>query len=142
PFALLMLVAFLTAFYMFRVVFLAFFATPAPVAAVAHAAHASAAGTPARVAHAHMHNEAVVEGAHVNEAPHAHEPPATMLLPLWVLALLTMAVGIYTTFGLGTLVAPEGAEHAAPGWLTPSAVAAGLAGIALAWLTYQTRTIN
>ena len=32
PFVLLMLVAFLTAFYMFRVVFLAFFGTPAPVA--------------------------------------------------------------------------------------------------------------
>jgi NADH-quinone oxidoreductase subunit L len=65
-----------------------------------------------------------------------------MLLPLWVLALLTMAVGVWTTLGLGTLVAAEGAEHAAPGWLTPSAVGAGLAGIALAWLTYQTRTIN
>src|SRR5215510_14414107 len=38
PFALLMLVAFLTAFYMFRVVFVAFFAGPAPVA-VAHAGH-------------------------------------------------------------------------------------------------------
>src|SRR4029077_286060 len=36
PFALLMIVAFLTAFYMFRVVFLAFFGTPAKVAAVAH----------------------------------------------------------------------------------------------------------
>src|SRR5205814_7474542 len=43
PFVLLMLVAFLTAFYMFRVVFLAFFGSPAPVAV-----HATAA----RVAHA------------------------------------------------------------------------------------------
>ncbi|HYS27235.1 MAG TPA: NADH-quinone oxidoreductase subunit L, partial [Vicinamibacterales bacterium] len=43
PFALLMIVAFLTAFYMFRVVFLAFFGTPASVARIthAHAAHAS-----------------------------------------------------------------------------------------------------
>ena len=39
PFVLLMIVAFLTAFYMFRVVFLAFFGTPAPVAAIAHASH-------------------------------------------------------------------------------------------------------
>jgi hypothetical protein len=64
------------------------------VAAVAHAGHAGAAatgGTAPRVAHAHLHNEAVVEGAHVHETPHAHEPPATMLLPLWVLALMTMA---------------------------------------------------
>jgi len=160
PFALLMLVAFLTAFYMFRVVFLAFFGTPAPVAAVAHAGHAHGtvgrvvsdpSSTPPRVAHARLHNEAVVEGAHVNEAPHAHEPPATMLLPLWVLALMTMAVGIYTTLG-GAATAGffVGGEHVAanaeqalpPGWLTPAAVGAGVAGILLAWLTYQTRTIS
>jgi len=163
PFAVLMLVAFLTAFYMFRVVFLAFFGTPAPLANVAHAqlGHGPAHGTvgrvvsdPAstapRVAHAHLHNEAVVEAAHVHEAPHAHEPPATMLLPLWVLALMTMAVGVYTTLG-GAATAGffVGGEHAAanaealpPGWLTPAAVGAGLAGILLAWLTYQTRTVS
>jgi NADH-quinone oxidoreductase subunit L len=154
PFALLMLVAFLTAFYMFRVVFLAFFGTPAPVAAVVHAGHAGAAatgGAAPRVAHAHLHNEAVVEGAHVNELPHAHEPPATMLLPLWVLALMTMAVGVYTTFGgAATAAFFVGGGHAAanaeqagpPVWLTPAAVGAGIAGILLAWLTYQTRAIN
>ncbi len=124
PFALLMLVAFLTAFYMFRVVFLAFFGTPAPMAAMAHAGHA---------------------GAHVNETPHAHEPPLTMLLPLWVLALMTMAVGVYTTFneaGGRALSGAPGGETAAPGWLTPSAVGVATAGILLAWLTYQSRTIN
>jgi NADH-quinone oxidoreductase subunit L len=153
PFALLLLVAFLTAFYMFRVVFLAFFGTPAPVAAVVHAGHAGAAatgGAAPRVAHAHLHNEAVVEGAHVDEVPHAHEPPATMLLPLWVLALMTMAVGVYTTWGgAATAAFFVGGEHVAanaeaapPGWLTPAAVAAGGAGILLAWLTYQTRAIN
>jgi NADH-quinone oxidoreductase subunit L len=152
PFALLMLVAFLTAFYMFRVVVLAFFATPAPVAAVAHAGHAPAHGTTApRVAHAQLHQEAVVEGAHVNEVPHAHEPPPTMLLPLWVLALMTMAVGVYTTVGgAATAAFFVGGEHVAasaetaspPGWLTYAAVGAGLAGILLAYLTYQTRTIS
>jgi len=159
PFALLMLVAFLTAFYMFRVVFLAFFAVPAPAVGVAHAqvGHGTvgrvvsdATSTSPRVAHAHLHNEAVVEGAHVNEAPHAHEPPATMLLPLWVLALMTMGVGVYTTVG-GAATAGffVGAEHVAanaeavpPGWLTPAAVVAALAGILLAWLTYQRRSIN
>jgi NADH-quinone oxidoreductase subunit L len=154
PFAVLMLVAFLTAFYMFRVVFLAFFGTPAPVAAVVHAGHAGPAatgGAAPRVAHAHLHNEAVVEGAHVNEVPHAHEPPATMLLPLWVLALMTTAVGVYTTLG-GAATAGffVGGEHVAagaeavspPAWLTPAAVGAGVAGILLAWLTYQTRTIS
>jgi NADH-quinone oxidoreductase subunit L len=154
PFALLLLVAFLTAFYMFRVVFLAFFGTPAPVAAVVHAGQAGAAatgGVAPRVAHAHLHNEAVVEGAHVDHVPHAHEPPATMLLPLWVLAVMTMAVGVYTTVG-GAATAGffVGGEHAAanaeqavpPGWLTPVAVAAGVGGILLAWLAYQTRAIN
>ena len=87
----------------------------------------------------------------MNEAPHAHEPPATMLLPLWVLALMTMAVGVYTTFG-GAATAGffVGGEHLAanaepalpPGWLTPAAVSAGIAGILLAWLTYQARLIN
>ena len=154
PFLLLMLVAGLTAFYMFRVVFLAFFGAPAPAAQVthAHAAHAShahgvhatTAGTAARVAHTDLHNETVVEGAHVNETPHAHEPPATMLLPLWVLAIGTMAVGVYTTFGGRVLLDPAGAPTAegAPGWLTPSAVGVAAAGILLAWATYQTRTIN
>jgi NADH-quinone oxidoreductase subunit L len=116
PFAILMLVAFLTAFYMFRVVFLAFFGT-----APAHTGH---------------------HGTH--HGAHEHDPPAPMLLPLWVLALLSLAMGIYSTFiGPGLVAAPEGAgEHAAPGWLTPAAVGVALAGIGLAWLTYQRGAIN
>jgi len=115
PFALLMLVAFLTAFYMFRVVFLAFFG--------------------AAPAHAHT-------GPH--ESGHHGDPPAPMMLPLWTLALLSLAVGVYSTFiGPGLVAVPEGAaEHAAPGWLTPAAVGVALAGIGLAWLTYQRGTIN
>jgi NADH-quinone oxidoreductase subunit L len=128
PFALLMLVAFLTAFYMFRVVFLAFFG-------------------PAKAGHYDSHgHETVVSG--FSQTPDSHgthhgDPPAPMLLPLWILALLSMAVGIYSTFiGPGLVSAPEGAEHAAPGWLTPAAVGVAVAGIALAWLTYQRGTIN
>jgi NADH-quinone oxidoreductase subunit L len=118
PFALLMLVAFLTAFYMFRVVFLAFFGSG-----------------PAKAGH-------YESSAHHNA--HHGDPPAPMLLPLWILALLSMAVGIYSTFiGPGLVAAPEGAaEHAAPGWLTPAAVGVALAGIGLAWLTYQRGAIN
>jgi len=151
PFLLLMLVAGLTAFYMFRVVFLAFFGTPSPVAQVTHAhaahgshahgVHATTAGTGARVAHTDLHNEAVVEGAHVNETPHAHEPPATMLLPLWVLALMTMAVGVMSTLHIGAFARGESTE-AAPGWLTPAAVGVALAGILLAWAAYQARAID
>jgi len=137
PFAVLMLVAFLTAFYMFRVVFLAFFGAPASMAAVAHAtAHGTTPATPPRVAHAAPQNETVPVGPHVNEAPHAHEPPATMLLPLWTLAIMTMAVGIYFTFNHGE------AEAAPPAWLTPGAVGVAFAGILLAWLTYQQRAID
>ncbi len=115
PFAVLMLVAFLTAFYMFRVVFLAFFAVPAPVTTTPHG----------------------------HGAPHAHEPPATMLLPLWTLAIMTMAVGVSTTFGVGRVLSdPALAEAAAPAWLTPGAVGVAAAGILLAWLTYQRRAID
>jgi NADH:ubiquinone oxidoreductase subunit 5 (subunit L)/multisubunit Na+/H+ antiporter MnhA subunit len=38
--------------------------------------------------------------------------------------------------------AAEGAEHAVPGWLMPSAVGVAVAGILLAWMTYQRRSIN
>ncbi len=109
PFLILMLVAFLTAFYMFRVVFLAFFGAPrsAPAEAGAHGA-----------------------------AHHPHDPPPAMMGPLWVLALLSMAVGLSYTF-----------SHAEPGfespaWLTPAAVGTALAGIGLAWLTYQRGAID
>jgi NADH-quinone oxidoreductase subunit L len=122
-----MVVAFLTAFYMFRVVFLALFAVPG---------RTFAEPTAARAAHAVEHAETVVEGAHVDEMPHAHDPPPTMLLPLWLLALISMAVGIYFTF-----VHPE-PEFESPGWLMPSAVGAAVAGILLAWLTYQRRSID
>jgi NADH-quinone oxidoreductase subunit L len=58
-----------------------------------------------------------------------------MLVPLWILALLSLAIGVYTTFVHGE------PEFAAPGWLMPGAVGVAVAGIALAWLTYQRRTI-
>jgi NADH-quinone oxidoreductase subunit L len=123
PFAILMLVAFLTAFYMFRVVFLAFFA--APSAPVATGTHGGGVGH-----HPVGHDVAVVSGVHV------HDPPMTMLAALWTLALLSMAVGVYFTF-----VHPE-QEFVAPGWLMPAAVGVAVAGIALAWLTYQQRAID
>jgi len=115
PFILLMIVAFLTAFYMFRVVFLAFYASPA------------------KAGHYDGHDD------HHHEP---HDPPFTMLLPLWILAFLSLAVGVYSTF-TGHVPVVAATEHeGAPGWLTPAAIGVALAGIALAWLVYQARSID
>jgi len=103
PFAMLLLGAFLTAFYMFRVVFVTF------------------AGAPAG-AHGHEH--------------HAHDAPFSMALPLWILALLSVGVGVLFAFW------HPRAEFEQLGWLTPTAVLVALAGIALAYLVYQRRVIN
>ena len=65
PFLMLALAAFLTAFYMFRVVFIAFFGAPAH----AVAGHGHARG-------------------------HVHDAPQVMTIPLWILAGLAMALGI------------------------------------------------
>jgi NADH-quinone oxidoreductase subunit L len=105
PFVMLVIAAFLTAFYMFRVIFIAF------------------AGAPAAPSHGHG-------------AGHAHDAPAVMTLPLWILAVLAMAIGI------GFAVKHPEPEFHAPTWLTPLAVAVGVGGIALAWLTYQRRAID
>jgi NADH-quinone oxidoreductase subunit L len=114
PFLMLLTGAFLTAFYMMRVVFLAFWG---PARADAHAG-----------AHAHA------DGGH-GHGP-AHDAPAVMTLPLWILAALALFVGIYFTFH------HVDAEFTAPAWLTPAAVGVAVGGMLLAWLTYQRRAIN
>ena len=133
PFVLLMIVAFLTAFYMFRVVFLAFYAARATHASPLHVGAGTAMGAAhSSTGHGHAHE------------PGPHDPPAVMMLPLWVLALLSLGVGIYATISGHFLQfgAEGGAEHVAPSWLTPAAVGVAIAGIALAWLAYQRRTID
>ena len=104
PFAILLFGAFLTAFYMFRVVFITFFGTPAP----AHDAHDH----------------------------HVHDAPPFMTAPLWILALLSVGVGILFVFW------HPRAEFEELGWLTPTAVVVALAGIAFAYLVYQRRAIS
>ena len=122
PFALLMLVAFLTAFYMFRVVFLAFFGT-----------------LPARHVPAIVHRR-ITSTARGSRARSAGADAAAALDPR---AAVDGGRHLLDARRAGLVAAPEGAaEHAAPGWLTPAAVGVALAGIALAWLTYQRRTIN
>ncbi len=98
PFLMLALTALLTAFYMFRVIFVAFFGR----------AHAGG---------------------------HPHEAPWLMRGPLWLLAALTLAVGIW--------LAVHGEAHEeAPGWLPPLSVGLAAAGFVLAWVMYQRGAID
>jgi len=110
PFVLLSVTVFLTAFYMFRAVFLTFFG-------------AREAGR------------------------HPHDPPAVMMGPLWVLALLSILGAVLGGNALGQTF-PEymGRELGAtlphgPHWLTPLSVGLALAGVVLAWLVYQRRAV-
>jgi NADH-quinone oxidoreductase subunit L len=114
PFAMLVLAAFLTAFYMFRVVFIAFFGPPA----------AAGAGAPAHGAH----------GGH--DAAHAHDAPAIMTVVLWILALMALGIGI------GFARSHPEAEFVAPGWITPLAIGVAVGGIALATVVYPMRWIT
>ena len=113
--ALLLLGAFLTAFYTFRLVFLAFFGGPRMSKEVAH---------------------------------HIHESPASMTVPLMVLAALTVLAGLIvgipssqgTAFArfLHPVLPLDEAEHSAGvafSLLVLSAVVA-ISGVALAWFVY------
>jgi len=99
PFLMLALTALLTAFYMFRVVFITFFGR----------AHAGG---------------------------HPHEAPWLMRGPLWLLAILTVAVGIALALGGGE------AHEEAPRWLAPLSVGLAAAGFVLAWAMYLRRAID
>jgi NADH:ubiquinone oxidoreductase subunit 5 (subunit L)/multisubunit Na+/H+ antiporter MnhA subunit len=59
-----------------------------------------------------------------------------MSLPLWILAVLSVGIGLYFVRYHG-----EG-EFTAPAWLTPLAVSVAVGGIVLAWLTYQARVVS
>ena len=97
PFAMLLLTSFLTAFYMFRAVFLVFFGRP------------------------HGHVE-------------AHGVPLAMDGVCRLLAALTIVYGLVLAFG---------AHHAeGPAWLPWVSMAVAVAGIALAWATYQRGVVS
>jgi NADH-quinone oxidoreductase subunit L len=80
------------------------------------------------------------EGREGYEGPHghAHDAPAVMTGPLWILALIAMGIGILLTIQPPRLEA----EFHAPAWAAPIAIAAAFGGILLAWLTYQRRAIS
>ncbi|MBI4593494.1 MAG: NADH-quinone oxidoreductase subunit L [Candidatus Rokubacteria bacterium] len=98
PFLMLALTAFLTAFYMFRVVFVAFFGR----------AHAGG---------------------------HPHDAPLLMSGPLWILAALTVGLGL-------KFATASGGAHHGPDWLAPFSLGLAGAGILLAWATYQRGAVD
>jgi NADH-quinone oxidoreductase subunit L len=129
PFFMLLLAAFLTAFYMFRVVFVVFFAERTadnryPISDVRQSSNPDSGSSVIG------HRPSDIGSAH------AHDAPAVMTLPLWVLAIIAVTIGVYFT------ARPPEAEFHAPGWLTPAAIGVALSGILLAWLTYQRRAIS
>jgi NADH-quinone oxidoreductase subunit L len=79
---------------------------------------------------------------------HPHDPPGVMMSPLWLLAVLSVAGTALGGAMLGQTF-PEflgsgrgGALPHGPAWLTPFSVGLALAGLLLAWLVYQRRTVS
>jgi NADH-quinone oxidoreductase subunit L len=97
PFAMLALTAFLTAFYMFRVVFLTFFARPH------HAGHAH------------------------------HRVPLLMTAVAWLLAVLTLALGVDQAWHH---------EAEGPRWLAGLSLTLAGTGIVVAWAMYQRALVD
>src|SRR5436190_22995359 len=141
PFVMLLTAAFLTAFYMFRVVFVAFFGgagralrgASIPDPGSAHPAPRDPHPAPRDPHPAPLDSTDTAHAGHghAHDPSHLHDAPVAMTAPLWVLALLALAIGIYFT------VKEPWHEFEAPHWLTYAAVTAALSGILLAWLTYQ-----
>ncbi len=150
PFLMLAVAAFLTAFYMFRVVFIAFFAGPAPGWATAAAGHGSTVARGAAAGHGSVAGHGPTAGpaapgahgatppggaAHGPGTAHAHDAPWVMIVPLWILALLSVAIGV-------TVVPHRAPDFEAPAALPWVAVLLSLGGVALAWLAYQRRAVD
>ena len=125
PFLMLMATAFLTAFYMFRVVFLAFFRGPAAPLGI----------PPAHPGNGIGHGGAAHGGA--AGGGHLHDAPAVMSGPLWLLAILSVVIGVDHL-----LIHHPPREFEPPGWLAPAALAMALGGFLLAWLVYERGTVH
>jgi NADH-quinone oxidoreductase subunit L len=112
------LAATMTAFYMFRALFLTFWGDfrgweiQKAGAASASANHAHQAGKPQKDDAALVKDESAHAGEHHRPAPAPHESPWAMTVPLLVLAAFALAGGI---FNPGLLSKEPGLEH----WLAP-----------------------
>lgn len=122
--AVALVVAFLTAFYMFRAIFLTFFGTYKGGQPVDHHDEDS-----------HFHGDPA----------HPHESGWVMKLPLLLLAIPAIGAGVFNmtgiTHGFGDLIngaLPEVHAHALKfdWWIAISSSVVALAGIAVAWAIY------
>lgn len=142
-FVVLLLATFLTAFYIFRLVFLVFFGPSTEAAGAGQAAQA-VGGTPVDV-EAGEHGAGAGTPVAAGDGPHgrAHESGPVMTLPLVILAVAALLAGFLGASFFGrplqgflALEAAGAAEHEAPLWVTFLTVGVGLLGIFLAWLGY------
>lgn len=120
----------MTAFYCSRAFFMTFFGQykPKPAAAHGHGGGHDDHGHGAKDDHGHGHD------AHGPHDP--HESPASMWIPLAILALLSL--GGHYIFNVPHILEPLFPEHEgeAEHWLELVASAAGIGGIALAYVFY------
>ncbi len=111
-------VAFLTAFYMGRLLLLTFFGEQRAAHAVAH-----------DPGHGHGHDQGT-----------PHESPAVMTVPLILLALASAVGGVLPVPAIVETVTGHHGPHAhAPFWVLGLATGVALAGLGLAWLCYVAR---
>jgi NADH-quinone oxidoreductase subunit L len=125
-----LLTAFITSFYMFRLLFMTFFGDyrGVQVDAHGHASHSSDA-------HGHTHGD-------------PHESPMVMLVPLMILALLSTVGGLVAIGNhfekflapvFGVHEAAEAASHGTELLLMGVSVAVAFSGALLAWFLYLAR---
>jgi NADH-quinone oxidoreductase subunit L len=149
-FWLLVVAAFMTSFYSWRLAFMTFHGTPRWGGAHGHDAHAADAHGHDDHAHAKAHDDHAHDD-HGHGAHEPHESPAVMLVPLAVLALGAVAAGVVFApyfigdhnggFWSGALFAGKDnhilhAMHEVPHWVGFAPFVAMVAGFALAYLYY------
>jgi NADH-quinone oxidoreductase subunit L len=131
-----MFTALLTAFYMWRMVFLTFFGNYRGTLETPAAAHADAHG------HAHEAKDEQGHTDHGHGHGHGgiHESPWSMLVPLILLAIGSAVAGFIP---IPTILAPvfRAEPHSGPHalWLVALAISTAVIGIAAAWYLYLVR---